>query len=64
MHLLQYTLAIAFAAQVSGCFAQNPALEELRRSAEQGDAEAQFNLGVRYYSGDGVVQDSKEQSTE
>ena len=31
-----------------------------RLSAEQGDAKAQFNLGNRYYNGQGVPQDYKE----
>lgn len=32
-------------------------LPELRKLAEQGDADAQWNLGVRYHHGDGVPQD-------
>ena len=32
----------------------------LRRTAEQGDAEAQFNLGRMYRKGEGVPQDNKE----
>lgn len=39
--------------------AQQP-LDELRELAEQGDAEAQFNLGYRYVAGDGVPQDGAE----
>ncbi len=31
-----------------------PEIQELRARAESGDARAQFNLGVRYYEGDGV----------
>jgi TPR repeat protein len=31
-----------------------------RKAAEQGDAEAQFNLGVRYANGDGVTKDQSE----
>ena len=31
-------------------------LEDLKNSAEQGDAEAQFKLGLMYYRGDGVQQ--------
>ena len=31
-----------------------------RRSAEQGDANAQYNLGNRYRKGEGVPQDDKE----
>ena len=40
-------------------FGQDPdlTLTELRRQAEQGDASAQFNLGVRYADGKGVPQD-------
>lgn len=32
----------------------------LRRAAEQGDATAQYNLGVMYYKGQGVAQSDKE----
>ena len=32
-------------------------ISNLKRKAEQGDADAQFNLGVLYYYGDGVPQD-------
>ncbi len=32
-------------------------LEETRAKADQGDAEAQFGLGLKYGCGDGVVQD-------
>ena len=35
-------------------------LEQLRKDAEQGDATAQFNLGVRYRNGQGVPQDYAE----
>ena len=35
-------------------------LDELRARAEQGDAEAQYNLGGRYYLGEGVPQDDIE----
>ena len=35
-------------------------LKGLRTPAEQGDAEAQFNLGVMYANGEGVTQDDKE----
>ena len=36
------------------------ALREWRPLAEQGDAEAQFNLGLMYYKGRGVPQDYAE----
>ena len=43
-----------------GC-GQNPdAITETRRQAEQGDPDAQFNLGVRYAEGEGVPQDEAE----
>ena len=35
------------------------ALKEFRLLAEQGDADAQFNLGVMYEDGQGVTQDYK-----
>jgi len=35
-------------------------LERLTTRAEQGDAEAQYNLGVRYDTGEGVPQDYAE----
>ena len=36
------------------------ALFEIRRAAEQGDADAQFNLGHMYHNGNGVPQDHTE----
>ena len=40
---------------------QDPeAITELRRQAEQGDAEAQIDLGLRYANGEGVPQDDAE----
>ena len=36
---------------------KQPTIEKLLQSAEQGDAKAQFNLGVMYDSGEGVPQD-------
>ena len=42
-------------------FGQDPdRIAEIRRQAEQGDARAQFNLGLRYGNGDGVPQDDTE----
>jgi TPR repeat protein len=35
-------------------------LNEVRKMAEQGDAEAQFTLGQMYDSGDGVAQNYKQ----
>ena len=36
------------------------AVQWFRRAAEQGYAEAQFNLGVSYHKGEGVPQDDSE----
>ncbi|MCH8039374.1 MAG: sel1 repeat family protein, partial [Nitrospinae bacterium] len=36
------------------------ALKEFRPLADQGDALAQFNLGIMYYKGQGVPQDYQE----
>ena len=35
-------------------------VEELKKKAEQGDADAQYNLGLSYYTGLGVAQDYAE----
>ncbi len=35
-------------------------LDSLRHVAEQGDAEAQFNLGIKYANGEGVPQNGTE----
>lgn len=37
----------------------NMTAKELEVLAEQGDAEAQFNLGLCYYNGTGIEQDYK-----
>ena len=47
-------LVLVFA---GGVAAQSTEIEQLRLAAEQGDASAQFNLGVRYDNGEGVPQD-------
>lgn len=41
-------------------FAQGPNIVDLQRQAEAGNAEAQFKLAQAYYSGDGVMKDSKQ----
>lgn len=38
-------------------WAEEKSLEEIRESAEAGDADMQFNLGRKYYLGEGVPQD-------
>jgi len=57
--LILYTVCLVALAVATGT-AQNTFPEnadQLRRSAERGDPNAQFNLGVLYDSGSGVVQD-------
>ncbi len=41
-------------------YLQDLEIEQIRAAAEQGDAEAQFNLGVLHYSGELVPQDDAE----
>tara|TARA_B100001123_G_scaffold437934_2_gene571697 strand:+ start:7313 stop:7729 length:417 start_codon:yes stop_codon:yes gene_type:complete len=53
MVLLIITLCAPLAAQ------QEP-IEKLRTSAEQGDADSSFELGLRYYVGNGVTLDYSE----
>jgi TPR repeat protein len=52
----------AFAARVSAqeTAARTPSLDQTKISAEKGDADAQFNLGVAYSSGKGVPKDETE----
>ena len=48
-HLLTLFLLVCFAVTAAG-----QSVSELLRKAEAGDAEAQFNLGVCYYRGQGI----------
>ena len=50
-------VALALCAPVQ---AQTPEIDALRVRAEQGDAEAQYNLGLIYAIGEGVPQDDAE----
>ena len=53
-------VAAVLVALAVGCAAQTPEFDALRARAEQGDAEAQFNLGVMYAAGRAVPQDDAE----
>jgi TPR repeat protein len=54
-------LISAFAPEIRLHAQQEPvAVAELRARAEQGDADAQFSLGVRYANGRGVAEDEAE----
>ncbi len=55
--LALYPLIFGVAAALA---AENDFLDKLRRDAEQGDASAQFNLGLTYDNGIGVPQDHAE----
>ena len=50
-------VAILITACSASISAQPEAVAELRAAAEQGDAEAQANLGLMYENGRGVPQD-------
>ncbi len=61
MELIRYLLLIALISAlplVETFAAPNMELEECRRLAMQGEAEAQWQLGQRYETGDGVKQDA------
>ena len=51
------TLAILVAFQPGPAEAQD--IEEIRQAAEQGEAKAQYNLGVMYAEGEGVPEDDR-----
>ena len=50
-------VALAVLARFQPGFAETQGIEETRKVAEQGDAEAQSNLASRYLTGDGVPED-------
>ena len=54
------TLVVAFCYGCNDVGTDEP-VEDWRRAAEQGDARAQCNLGVRYYYGEGVPRDYAEE---
>ena len=45
------TLAAVLVALAVGAQAQTPEIDAVRAQAEQGDARAQLNLGVKYWNG-------------
>ena len=46
-----FSLLLALSTPSLAYSQKTPLLEALQEKAEQGDAEAQFNLGVMYYKG-------------
>ena len=62
-HAVRIVAVVAVLTALAQCVpmqAQTPAADALWVRAEAGDAEAQFNLGVRYGNGQGVRQDAAE----
>lgn len=63
-HILSYMrctipLVTVLAFDLCGSYAEG-SIDEIRRPAEQGNAEAQYYLGMCYYGGTGVPQDFSE----
>lgn len=58
--LRAFALSLAIVASASGTSMASQSIEELERSAEQGDASAQNKLGMRFATGDGVTRDDAE----
>ena len=58
LSLLLVALAVVMGFQPG--LAEDREIEQLRKAAGQGDAGAQLHMGLRYYTGAGVTQDSKE----
>ena len=58
--LLQHAALLVATAALVGVLVGQTREELLRTQAEQGDAEAQFNLGLMSYDGKGVPQDDAE----
>ena len=61
-HAVRFVAVVAVLVALVGApvQAQTPETDALRVRAEQGDAEAQYNLGLIYRTGEGVPQDDAE----
>src|SRR6056300_1298156 len=58
--LITFSLSLSLLiGSISTCYGQDEELRRLELAAEQGDAEAQFNLGRRYDNGEGVTRDNR-----
>ena len=55
-----FAVSVLVATPSAAGVGQQESIEELRAAAEQGLADAQFNLGVMYKDGEGVPQDDAE----
>ena len=58
--LLQHAALLAATAALAGVVAGQTREESLRAQAEQGNAVAQYNLGLMSYDGEGMPQDDAE----
>ena len=58
MKKLSIIIFLVFACSVLG--QTTATLDTLRQKAEQGDADAQYNLGIMYIAGDGIKRDENE----
>jgi Sel1 repeat len=60
-YLLGVSLAaLLFVIPIAPCLAQTPSFAATRKAAEQGDAKAEYNLGIIYGRGQGVPPDQSE----
>jgi len=56
----RYVLAVLLAVATTGVLIGQTDVEDLKAKAEQGHAQAQYNLALMYYRGQGVPQDDAE----
>ena len=62
-HAVRFVAVVAVLTALALCApvqAQTPEIDALRVRAEQGDAEAQYNLGLMYSNGVGIAPDDAE----
>ena len=58
--LILFLLALAVLAGFQSGFSETQDIGQLRKAAMQGDVDAQFDLGIMYYLGEGVPEDDRE----
>ncbi|MCA6070728.1 MAG: hypothetical protein LE180_06470 [Endomicrobium sp.] len=51
-----FLVLVLFGICVTGCKTYSPSFKQTKALANQGDATAQYNLGVMYANGEGVQQ--------
>lgn len=60
MRRILFALFLIMASATGAAADPQEAAKSIRKAAEQGHAQAQFNLGMLYYNGEGVPQDYQE----